>query len=210
MTSVTAPTFAAIALQLILGLTVFQANPKRRLNQCFLLLSLVIIAWLGSLHFAITARDPIVAEFAIRQASAAGALYLTMLNLLRLSVRHGAQSWGDILRRSRVWLLGAIGVVALCQTDFFLREATMPDPIGSAAPIPVYGAVGIFLYSAFFFAAIVALIISTWRNLRGTSGGEHAQLAFILIGGLSGLTFSLLLSFVLGFFIDPARLLWVA
>ena len=35
-----------------------------------------VIAWLASLHFAFTARNSIVAEFAIRQASVAGALYL--------------------------------------------------------------------------------------------------------------------------------------
>src|SRR5438105_10387959 len=209
MSGATVPTIGAIALQLILGLAVFQANPKRRLNQCFLLLSLVIIAWLGSLHFAFTARDSIVAEFAIRQASAAGALYLAMLNLLRLSVRHREQSWLDILGRSRVWLAVTAGIVALCQTDFFLQGARIPNPVGSAAPIPLYGH-GLLPYTIFFVAAVIALIISTWRDLRNTSGGEHAELAFILIGGLSGLTFALLVSFVLGLFIEPARLIWFA
>ena len=209
MSGATVPTIGAIALQLILGLAVFQANPKRRLNQCFLLLSLVIIAWLGSLHFAFTARNSIVAEFAIRQASAAGALYLAMLNLLRLSVRHREQSWLDILGRSRVWLAVTVGIVALCQTTFFLEGARIPNPVGSAAPIPVYGQ-GLLPYTLFFVAAVIALIISTWRDLHNTSGGEHAELAFILIGGLSGLTFALLVSFVLGLFIEPARLLWFA
>ena len=65
MTSATVPTIGAIVLQLVLGLTVFHANPTRRLNQCFLLLSLVVVAWLGSLHFAFTATTPIVAEFSM-------------------------------------------------------------------------------------------------------------------------------------------------
>jgi PAS domain S-box-containing protein len=209
MTGATVPTIGAIALQLILGLAVFQANPKRRLNQCFLLLSLVIVAWLASLHFAFTASNSIVAEFSIRQASAAGALYLAMLNLLRLSVRQREQSWREFLGRSRVWLAVTIGIVALCQTDFFLQGAKIPNPIGSAAPIPLYGQ-GVFLYTIFFVSAIIALIIATGRDLRSTSGGEHAELAFILIGGLTGLTFALLLSFTLGLFIEPARLLWFA
>ena len=209
MSGATVPTIGAIALQLILGLAVFQANPKRRLNQCFLLLSLVIVGWLCSLHFAFTATTPIIAEFSIRQASVAGALCLVMFNLLRLCLLQREQGWRDILGRSRVWLIGAIGVVALCQTNFFLQEARIPNPVGSAAPIPLYGH-GIFLYTALFAAAIVALIISTWRDLRSTSGGEHAELAFILIGGLSALTFALLFSFALGFFIEPARLLWFA
>ncbi len=80
---------------------------------------------------------------------------------------------------------------------------------GSAAPIPVYGH-GVSLYAAFFVAAIVALVISTWRDLRSTSGGEHAELAFILIGGLAALTFTLLFSFTLGRLHRSNALLWFA
>jgi PAS domain S-box-containing protein len=209
MTGATVPTIGAIVLQLVLGLAVFQANPKRLLNQCFLLLSLVIVAWLAFLHFASTATNADVAEFSIRQASVAGALYLAMLNLLRLSLRQRDQTWRDILGRSRIWAAFTIGIVALCQTDFFLQEAKIPNPIGSAAPIPLYGH-GIFLYALFFGAAIIALVIATWRDLRSTSGGEHAELAFILIGGLTGVTVALLLTFTLLAFIEPARVLWFA
>lgn len=209
MIGATIPTIGAIALQLLLGLAVFQANPKRRLNQCFLLLSLVIVGWLASLHFAFTAGNPGVAEFSIRQASVAGALYLAMLNLLRLSVRQRDQTWRDILQRCRVWLALTIGIVALCQTNFFLQGAEIANPIGSAAPTPVYG-YGVFLYAIFFVAAIIALVSATWRDLRSTSGPEHAELAFILVGGLTGLTVALLLHITLRLFIEPARLLWFA
>lgn len=209
MSSVTVPTVGAIALQLMLGLAVFQANPKRRLNQCFLLLSAAIIGWLCFLQLAATATTAAAAEFSIRQASVAGALVVTMLNLLRLSVSKREQHWGKILKRARTWLFCVFAVIVLCQTRFFLHEATMPIPIGSGAPSPVYG-FGIFPYAAFFVAAIIALIISTGRDLRRISGGEHAELAFILIGGISALTFALLLSFAAGLFIEPTRLLWFA
>src|SRR5450432_2031554 len=86
MTGPTVPTIGAIVLQLVLGLAVFHANPKRRLNQCFLLLSLLIVAQLGSLYFGLTAPTSTVAEFSIRQASVAGALCLVMFNFLRLSL----------------------------------------------------------------------------------------------------------------------------
>ena len=209
MSSATVPTLGAIALQLILGLAVFHANPKRRLNQCFLLLSLVIVGWLASLHFALTATNAAVAEFSIRQASVAGALALCMFNLLRLSVRDRDLSWRNILGRSRVWLVAAAGIVVLCQTSYFLKAVAIPASMGSGGPIPLYGA-GIIFYTACFVAAIIALIISTWRNLRSTSGAEHAELAFILIGGLSALTFGALLTFILSFFIELTRLLWFA
>src|SRR5436190_14707241 len=97
MSSVTVPTIGAIALQLMLGFAVFQANTKRRLNQCFLVLSAAIIGWLCFLLFAATATTTARAEFSIRQASVGGALSLTMLNLLRLSVSNREQTWGRIL-----------------------------------------------------------------------------------------------------------------
>ena len=209
MSGATVPTLGAIALQLVLGLAVVQANPKRRLNQCFLLLSVVIAGWLASVHFALTATNATVAEFSIRQASVAGALYVSMLNLLRLAVLDRDLSWLNILGRSRAWLAFTIGTVALCQTSFFLEGAKFPTPIGSAAPSPLYGH-GVFLYSLFLVAAIIALIIATWRDLRSTTGGEHAELAFILIGGLLALIFPLLLAFILELFIEPDRLLWFA
>ena len=209
MSGATVPTIGAIALQVILGLAVFQANPKRPLNQCFLLLSVVIAGWLASVHFALTATNATVAEFSIRQASAAGALILCMFNLLRLSVRDRDLTWPSILGRCRAWLGFTIGTVALCQTSFFLQGAMFPNPIGSAPPSPVYGH-GVFLYALFLLAGIIALIIATWRDLRSTSGGEHAELAFILIGGLTAMTFPLLLAFILELFIEPSRLLWFA
>ena len=81
MTGATIPTFGAILVQLALGLAVFQANRHRLANQCFLLLSLIVGAWLGSIYLAFVATNPQVAEFAIRQASATGVVYLATLNL---------------------------------------------------------------------------------------------------------------------------------
>src|SRR4051794_21248005 len=100
MTSATVPTLVALVVQLVIGLAVFQANRYRLANQCFVLLSLAIVTWLGSLYLAFVASTPDMAEFAIRQASASGALYLAMFNLIRLSIRQKPQGWRDILRRS--------------------------------------------------------------------------------------------------------------
>jgi len=120
MTGATIPTFGAILVQLALGLAVFQANRHRLANQCFLLLSLIVGAWLGSIYLAFVATNPQVAEFAIRQASATGVLYLATLNLLRISVRRNQEGWSGVLRHSRVWLTLTIGIVVLCQTKAFL------------------------------------------------------------------------------------------
>ena len=79
MDSAITPTLAAITFQMALGLIVFFANRHKLASQCFLLLSIVIVAWLGSLYLAFEAKTAHAAEFAIRQASATGALYLTAL-----------------------------------------------------------------------------------------------------------------------------------
>ena len=209
MNGATVPTLTALVLQLALGVAVFQGNPKRLVNQCFLLLSITIGCWLGSLHYAFTAGDPATAEFGIRQASAAGALYIAMQNLLRLSVRYGQKGWATVLRNSHAWFFLTAGIIVLCQTKWYLQGARLSNAAGFAGPIAVYGP-GIYVYAAFFVCAIAALLVSSLRDLRQTSGAEHAELAFILIGGIAALGFTMSLSFILGFFFEPSRLIWFA
>jgi|KBSMisStandDraft_5_1062788.scaffolds.fasta_scaffold13075_4 PAS domain S-box-containing protein len=208
MGGVAIPTLGALAVQLALGLAVFQSNRKRLANQCFLLLSLVIAGWLSSLYFGSTTTNPQLVEFCIRQASAAGVLYLAALNLLRISVRQRELRWSGIFGSSRIWLAFAVGAIALCQTNWFLKGVQMPDVAG-AAPSPVYGN-GVYFYSGFFVVAFGALIVSYWRDLRATTGSENAELAFILIGAVGATAFALLLSFVLEYFLGAARALWFA
>src|SRR5881227_1112803 len=104
MNAVTIPTLAALLLQITLGLAVYQANRRRLANQCFLLLSVTIAAWLASLYFTFFASTSETAALGIRLASSAGVFYLAALNLLRLSVRQKLRNWRDLLGISRAWL----------------------------------------------------------------------------------------------------------
>src|SRR3981081_1143234 len=132
MNSATTPILVALVLQLALGLVVFQSNPRRKSNQSFLLLSCATVGWLSSLFFAFTALSSATAAFWIREASAFGVLNLASLNLLRLSICETERSWGEILRRSRLWLLAAGAVVFLCQTKWVLQEAHLSQTVGVA------------------------------------------------------------------------------
>jgi PAS domain S-box-containing protein len=208
MTAVTLPTLGALALQLALGLAVFQANPKRLANQCFLALSLAIGGWLISLYFGTTTTNPAIAEFCIREASAASAFYLCTLNLLRLSVRQGLLGWRELLGHSRLWLLVTLAIVTLCQTQVFLKGAEM-SPTAGLPPKPDYGD-GVYVFAAFFVVALAVLLISYWHDLRKTSGGEHAELSFILIGGIAAVSFALGLAFLLDYLIGASRALLFA
>ncbi|HSH37466.1 MAG TPA: ATP-binding protein [Chthoniobacterales bacterium] len=207
MNSITAPTLIALLVQLGLGGAVFQANPRRRSNQCFLLLSLTIGVWLGSLYVAFGATSAGVAELAIRQASVAGVAILTVFNLLRLSIRHREDTWRDLVRRSWPWLAALLLVFVLCQTDVFLRGVTLATD-SSALPRPMYGP-GAMLYSAYFTIATVTVVFLYGRDIKNTSGGEHAELSFILAG--VAIAFGLvLLGYLVGANLGRGVLAWFA
>jgi PAS domain S-box-containing protein len=208
MTGASVSTSAAMLLQLSLGLAVFQANRRRLANQCFLLLSLTVDAWLGSLLLAFGATTPQAAEFAIRQASAAGAVYLAILNFLRLSIRQRQLVWKGLLTHSKAWLLLTILVVILCQTAAFLKGAVLSQEV-HVPPRPEYGP-AVWLYSIYIIAAFSALIISYWHDIRNSKGAERAELSFIFIGAIAAVVSGLLLSFVLDYFLGPSRALWFA
>src|SRR3712207_6284619 len=167
MNSAAVPTLAAIAIQGALGLAVFQANPRRKSNQAFLLLSLVIAAWLGNLYFVFTVTSLEAAAFHIREASAAGAWILPAFNLLRLTIKYPALSWRTLLRKFRLWLLAAVLITVYCQTGFFLTAAKI-DNVAVAAlatPTPVYGK-GSYLYVAYFVIAGFAVVFHYFRDVK--------------------------------------------
>jgi nitrogen-specific signal transduction histidine kinase len=211
MNSVTTPILAALVIQIGLGLAVFQANPKRHSNQCFLILSLTIACWLASLYFAFIAKNPLAAERAIRAAFASSTLIPACFNVLRLSIRERRRGWRVILGHSRVLLLLTAAVVCLCLTKFFLSGAEILPPTrhGPTLPRPIYGP-GFWIHTVFFAVSILMLMVTYIRDLRRMSGGERAELAFILIGAVSTLVFSLLTVTVLRFFIEPSQLVWFA
>jgi nitrogen-specific signal transduction histidine kinase len=199
----TIPILAALFIQLVFGLGVFQANRHRKANQVFLLLSLVAAGWLYSLYAVLTARSPLVAAFWIRQASVFGVLLLTVFNLLRLSIKDGERPWPQILRKSWLWIVASVAVTAFCQTKFFVQGAHLSRATGSF--VPVYRDFQPYL---FYFAIAGAVLITSYIiDLRKTTASKRTELAFILIGAAVAVG-TTLLSFGLGLFIDPSELTW--
>jgi nitrogen-specific signal transduction histidine kinase len=210
MNSSAVSTLVAIVIQLALALAVFQANPRRKTNQCFLLLSVVIGVWLGSLFLVLTHPSADAVAFYIRQASAAGALILTVFNLLRLCIVKQDASWGQILLQSRVWLFAGLAMAAYCQTPLFLQGAEFLPTDGGrfTARRAVYGE-GSFVYIVYFVVAVGAVVINYLRALQKAVGLQRSELAFILIG--AGVTFvTLVLAAVAGLFLDRSRVIWFA
>jgi PAS domain S-box-containing protein len=210
MNNVTAPLVAALLIQLGLGAAVFQANPKRKSNQCFLILSVAAGFWLGSLYFALTASSQFIAETAIREACAVGAIILPIVNLLRLSIRQRKKGWRALFRQSTIWFITSIGVVLLCQTRFFLKGVRLSHEAGntSSFPAPLYGP-GFTWYAVYFAGAIILLVILLSRDLRRVSGSEKTEMAFVIIGAVAALLLSVPLQLLLGLFIDTSQLVWL-
>src|SRR5437763_944754 len=199
----------ALLTQLALGLAVFLANVDRKSNQAFLLLALAAAAWLASLYYILTATSRPAAQIGIREASSAGILIIAMLNLLRLSIGRANSDWRSILGQSRVWLIVTAAIIVLCQTKFFLQGVRILRVGSQPTPVPIYGP-GVYIYVSYFVGAIALLGVTTWRDLRRTTGGERTEIAFILIGGIAAVVVSLPLSLLLGGFFRPSQLSWFA
>src|SRR5437868_2582780 len=210
MNSATTPIIVALVVQVGLAFAVFHANPKRRSNQCFLLLSLAICAWLANLYFGLSTAVPSIAEFCIRAACATGAIIFALVNLLRLTTRNRESRWRYLLKDASWWFAFSIGIVILCQTNFFLKgvRLSVDNTTGLSSPIPIYGA-GFSIFGIYFVAATATLIFRLTHDLRTVSGLQRTEMAFIMIGAVATLVSSVPLSLVLKLFVDTSKLVWL-
>jgi nitrogen-specific signal transduction histidine kinase len=184
----------ALVIQFGLGLAVYRANSRNHANQSFLIVSLVISAWLLSLQFAFNATRPGEAEQWIRHASACGILIINSFNLLRLGIGCGAGGWREIGKSSALLLIPSLVVIALCYSPLFLRYAEIRE---NEIPKAAYGP--LFSYYVGFFAISVLVLIALYvRDLRRGSGMQRVQLQFVAAGGV---TLAALVAFT-PFFVD--------
>ncbi len=207
MNAANIPVLIAVGLQMSLGLAVFYANRKRRSNQCFLILSLAATAWLMSLFFAFTAVTENQATWAIREAFAAGMLIVASLNLLRLALTRPNDSWRALLKASHYWIFWSLVVVAVSQTPWFVSGTHLGDPLPTSPPKESYDLPGLIIYVTIALSAAIALVVGAVRDLYKARGQQHAELAFVMIGGLFVLIVPVLVSLALQVIIDPRLLL---
>ncbi len=197
----------AVGLQMSLGLAVFYANRRRRSNQGFLILSLAATAWLMSLFFAFTARTEGQATWAIREAFASAILIVAALNLLRLGLTRPNDSWQALLKASRYWIFWSLVGIALSQTPWFVAGAHLGDPLPTSPPKESYCLPGLVIYVTIALSAAIILLISAVRDLYRARGEQHAELAFVMIGGLFVLIVPVFVVLALQAVIDPRLLL---
>ena len=210
MNSATTPIIVALLGQIGMAFAVFQANPKRRSNQCFLLLSMAICVWLMYRYFGLSTRAPAVAELCIRESCATGAIILVLLNLLRLTIRNRQSRWHHLLRDSLPWFAVGLAVVVLCQTSFFIRgvRLNVDNITGLSAPDPIPAA-GFLIFNVYFLAAVATLIFQITRDLRMLAGSQRSEMAFVMIGAVVLLVSAVPLQLLLKLFVDTSKLLWL-
>jgi nitrogen-specific signal transduction histidine kinase len=174
------PLWLALFLQLGLGLAVFRANPKNYVNQGFLLLSVILSAWLVSLHFAFGSTEARAAAFWIRNASASGPLIAIGFNLLRLAILCRERGWRKIWRESAVMTVSSLVIGAICYTPWFLRYAEIRS---GGIPRPVYGPLQPFCLCSFAILGLTVIALYL-RDVRRTSGLQKVELQFVIAGGV--------------------------
>ncbi len=170
--------FSSLAFDLAIGLVVLMTKAKRPANQVFLILSITLAAWLFCFAFGSMPSNETALAFWIRQTSAAAAMIPWALNLLRLSIV-SKRGWREILARSVLFQVFAVGAIILCQTHWFLAGAKLPEP-GQSVGVPIYGP-GLKLFTFYFVASFVYLIWNYARDLRRSTGLPRTELEFILM-----------------------------
>jgi nitrogen-specific signal transduction histidine kinase len=183
MNAATISLWAALLIQIGLGVAVYRANYKNHANQSFFVVSFFISSWLLSLHLAYNATEAGAAEFWIRNSWAAGVLVVNGFNLLRLGILCRDGGWKQIGLRSASLAVPSLAAIALCYTRWFLRSASIPE--GNTGheliPVPEYGPLFPF-FAAFLIGAIVVVIAFCIRDLRRSSGIQKVELQFIIAG----------------------------
>ena len=109
-----------------------------------------------------------------------------------------------ILRASWGWMVLKLGLSGYDKQ--ILLRARGCQCKSRAIPIPIWSRV----LQIEFCLSPPFRIITLLRDLRQTTGSEHAELAFLIVGALTILVGTLPLSFVLDFFLAEMHVNWVA
>lgn len=193
------PLFSACAT-LVVGVLSFLSHPKRRINQSFLILTVMVTLWQLSIFLGMSSTHTGPLMFWIRQASAFSAVVPSLVFMNRISILHSKASFAAILWKSKEWLLSAACIFVLCQSTWFL-EGVSPIESGTFLPIPDYGN-GFYvfcLYLIITFFTLIFLLVKDNQKLRGT---EKTEIEYILLS--CGTSFFLAVFFL----IAPLILNW--
>lgn len=185
-----------------LGLSVLAANPRRRVNQCFCLLSLATGSWMLCLQIGFHDTSASQVCWLIRVCTVLGGFFPVGYNLLRLAILYPELSMRELLKRCQLWFLAYLLIDILAFSRWYLVSVSIPTP-GSvfAIPEPVYGN-GFFLWAAYFLSSLIIICVLFSRDIPRVRGRQRIDLQFVFIGLLCtiglGIVFTIIMPLILG------------
>lgn len=200
--------FATIPLILVeygLGLCVLLANPRRRVNQCFCLLSLFTGTWMLGLQIGFHGHSAGEVDFLIRLCTILGAFFPVGYNLIRLAIVDPDVTPRELAWRSRYWLAAYAASCLLSLTHWYMVSVSMPDATTAfSIPEPIYGT-GFYLWAAYFLGALLIVCGLYVHDIRQTRGRQRIDLQFVFIGLACTLGAGLLLCILLPLALGNAK-----
>jgi signal transduction histidine kinase len=156
------------------GVLLFWANPKRKVNRAVFASSTAVAAWLGFDHLATSQPENGLLWF--RWTHAAGAVAPLSLWMVKESIvgtfKFRSRAW---LRENSFWFVSAALLVTIPFTEFFI-------PSYSTEENKVYG-IGYRLYYAGVIGLYARLLWDSLRNIKSLSGARKLELQVWLCGG---------------------------
>jgi signal transduction histidine kinase len=193
----------ALWVDLLYGLLVFFTNPRRSANQQYLVLSLCLGAWLGSVLGALLARSSEQAQTWIGNAFVATTLIPAAFNLVRMAIRKPEDTGLRILGRAKWVLSASILFSLLCKLPGFIKSVDLVHP-GNAGWVVAEPAYGLLfpVWSVFIIGIMGWVVFMCARDFRVAQGMQRVELQFLLLGTgsslLTGMVLSLLIPSVTG------------
>jgi signal transduction histidine kinase/GAF domain-containing protein len=193
-----------------LGFFVYRTNPRRVVNQFFLLLSSTLVVWLLWLALAFAFTDLQAIAYCVRAACAVGAFMPVVFDGFRLSIVAEHNAWKPVARSSRSWFAMATTVAMMCLTPFFLVRVNLPAhrELGAIAE-PVYGP-GILIYALYQVTLWVMLMRRFMADLRILRGVRRIELQFILLASGVGIFAAVMVTVILPMVLSSSQVVRLA
>lgn len=178
-------TWITIVANLLLGVSVFQSNPKSVTNKLFFLLTSIIILWTTTNYFSLQTLEPQTALVWIRIVMSVVALmFPTIFILAHTFPRDRLNLNKTTLASIVIW---TAVIVTLALSSFVFSEVKITNnevtPIPGPA-IPIYG-LTVLTY-------LCSTVFILYKKIKRLSGTAQVQVKFMLLG--------LAATFILSFF----------
>lgn len=168
-----------------IGVFAYFSNPHRKINQTFLLLTIIIAVWQLNIFMGMGSLHDEDLHFWVRGASAYAALIPALMNLNRLSILYPHECLRKLILRNKYWLIPSFLIILLCQSSWFLEDVLPPTSV-DVLPTPIYGP-GFLVFSLYFLVSLALLISFLVKSNRSLKGARKAEIEYMLLSYGTGL-----------------------